>query len=119
MKGRLLFPALLVVLAFAGCKSARVDTVVQNRTGESITLVEVDYPSASFGLDGMQDGTDYSYRFQIRGNGPISVQFTDGTDQKVHKITGPGLKEGEQGRIQIVLLPGGKAQFTPDLHMLK
>jgi hypothetical protein len=116
---RWVFPALLVVLMVAGCKSAHVDALVQNRTGESISLVEVDYPSASFGLDGMENGTDYSYRFQIRGSGKLSVQYTEGATGKVHKIAGPEIREGDQGQVLIVLTPDGKAKFTPQLRQLQ
>ncbi len=98
-----------------GCRSYRVDATVQNRTGETITLLEVDYPSASFGLDKLDAGADYHYRFQIRGNGPVKVLYTESKDLQVRQSQGPELKEGEQGRLIIVLLPGGKVEYQPAL----
>ncbi|MDR5727786.1 MAG: hypothetical protein RB191_10195 [Terriglobia bacterium] len=98
-----------------GCHSYHVDARVENRTGEAITLLEVDYPSASFGLDKLDAGADYHYRFQIRGSGPMKVQYTERKSLQVRQIKGPDLKEGQQGRLDIVLLPEGKVEFRPEL----
>ena len=43
--------AAVVLLAAAGCHSYHVDVTVENHTGAPIQLLEVDYPSASFGAD--------------------------------------------------------------------
>jgi hypothetical protein len=50
---------------------------VENRTGAAIELLEVDYPSASFGADTLASGADFHYRFQVRGSGPVKVQYTE------------------------------------------
>src|SRR5579863_858302 len=42
-----------------GCHSYRIDVVVENRTGAALDLLEVDYPSASFGADKLASGADY------------------------------------------------------------
>jgi hypothetical protein len=108
----LLFP----LFAFAcGCHSYHIDATVENRTGAAIDLVEVDYPSASFGADSLAADADYHYRFQVRGSGPIKVQYSDGTSHQLRQMTGPELFERQEGRLEIVLLPGGKAEFRPDL----
>ncbi len=123
MKLRLWFPALVValVLTFAldGCKSAHINVTVQNHTGETIKLVEVDYPSASFGIDSLDNGGEYQYLIQVRLSGKTKVQYTDANTLKVMKIEGPELKEGQQGTMTIVLLPDGKADFKPQLKELK
>jgi hypothetical protein len=107
----LLLPTLT---AAAGCHSYHVETTVENRTGEAVKLLEVDYPNASFGADKLADGSDYHYRFQITGTGPVKVQFTDGTGHQSQTV-GPTVAEHQEGRLEIVLLPGGKAEFHPEL----
>jgi hypothetical protein len=103
-----------VVLTTAGCHSYHVETTVENRTGAAIQLLEVDYPSASFGADSLPSGADFHYRIQIQGTGQIKVQYT-APGGRQEQITGPRLSQGQQGQLQIVLLPGGKAEFHPEL----
>jgi hypothetical protein len=103
--------ALLVTTA---CHSYHVDTTIENRTGSDIQLLEVDYPSASFGADRLAAGEVYHYRFQIRGSGPLKITYTGAAGKQI-QIAGPTLAEGQQGQLEIVLLPAGKAQFTPQL----
>jgi len=113
------FALAAILLPFSGlvcaCHSYQVDATVENRTGAPIDLLEVDYPSASFGADSLAAGADYRYRFQIRLSGPVKVQYTEAATHMLRQITGPDLYEGQQGRLQIVLLPDGKAEFHPEL----
>ena len=44
---------LLPLLMAASCRNYIVDVTVENRTGSAVNLLEVDYPSASFGADSM------------------------------------------------------------------
>ncbi len=106
---------LAAMALMSGCHSYRIDATVENRTGKSIQLLEVDYPNASFGVDALSDGSDYHYRFQVQGRGPIKVQYTEGGTLTVHQVTGPGLSERQEGQLEIVLLPGGQTQFHPKL----
>jgi hypothetical protein len=87
---------------------------VENRTGAAIQLLEVDYPSASFGADKLAPGEIFRYSIQVRGSGPLKVDYT-GSDGRQAQINGPTLTERQEGLIQIVLLPGGKADFNPKL----
>jgi hypothetical protein len=104
-------PALLAVV---GCHSFHVETTVENRTGGAVQLVEADYPSASFGIDSLAAGAVYHCRIQLRGNGPLKVQFT-ASDGRQAQISGPAVAERQEGRLEIVLLPGGKAEFHAEL----
>jgi hypothetical protein len=113
---RRLATLMLPIVGFAcGCHSYRIYATVENRTGAAIDLVEVDYPSASFGTDRLAADSNYHYRFQVRGSGPIKVQYTDSSSHQLRQITGPELFERQEGRIEIVLLPDGKAEFHPTL----
>jgi hypothetical protein len=106
---------LLIALAtLTGCRSYHVQISVENHTGAAIQLLEVDYPSASFGADSLPPDGTINYAIQVRGSGPVKVQYTlAGVAQK--QISGPSLSEGDEGRLKIVLLPGDKAAFTPQL----
>ncbi|MGA2729672.1 MAG: hypothetical protein ABSE96_17835 [Terracidiphilus sp.] len=108
------FP-LLGVGFFCGCHSYQIDATVENRTGAAIELLEVDYPSASFGADSLAPGADFHYRFQVRGSGPVKVQYTEDGSHKVRQTSGPEVFEQQEGRLEIVLLPEGKAEFHPQL----
>ena len=108
------FP-LLGVGFLCGCHSYQIDATVENRTDAAIELLEVDYPSASFGADTLSSGADFHYRFQVRGSGPVQVQYTEGGSHKVRQMSGPEVFEHQEGRLEIVLLPEGKAEFRPQL----
>jgi hypothetical protein len=107
----LLLPALLWAV---GCHSYHIETTVENRTGEVIRLLEVDYPSASFGSDRLAAGAVLHYRIQLRGSGPLQVAYTASDGRQV-RVDGPVLAEPQEGRLGIVLLAGGKAEFLPQL----
>ena len=100
--------------AAAGCHSYHVETTVENRTGEPIQLLEVDYPSASYGADSLAAGADFHYRIQLEGKGQLRVLYTTAEGKPI-QIAGPTLEERQEGRLEIVLLPGGKAEFHPQV----
>jgi len=103
------------VFLLAGCKSPYVATVVSNRTGNAVTLIEVDYPSASFGRDALAAGADFPYRFKIIGSGPAKVSWTDAARHD-RTSTGPALHDGQHGQLIITLTPTGatwNSQLSP------
>lgn len=104
-----------LVFALAGCKSHLVDITVLNHTGGTVNLLEVDYPSASFGVDSLPAGAVYHYRVQLQDSGPVKAQFTVGRTRQ-YKSTGPTVHEKQEGRIEIVLDPDGKIEFHPRLN---
>ena len=115
----LLFLVLLAPILFAvsACHSYHIDTTIENRTGAPIQLLEVDYPSASFGVDRLEAGAIYRYRFQVSGSGPLKIEYTP-LDGRQVQISGPTVVERQQGQLQIVLLPGAKANFVPQLDRI-
>jgi len=102
-----------VVVMGLGCHSPYVNAVVSNRTSEPVSLVEVDYPSASFGTQTLAPGQDFKYRFKVMGSGDLKVLWTD-AERKDHTVNGPELKEGDEGGLQVVLRPGG-VDWVPSL----
>ena len=111
---QLLAPAVLACAFLAGCHSYHIDSTIENRTGAPVQLLEVDYPSASFGDDRLDAGAVFHYRFQVRGSGQLTIEYTDPSGRQIH-INGPALVEPQHGQLQIVLLPAGKAEFLPQL----
>ncbi len=89
-----------------GCRSAFVNASVQNATHQPISLVEVDYPSASFGVQTLEPGAAYPYKFKILDSGPVKLSYTD-SQRKVHSAIGPVLSEGLSGSLTIQIEPSG------------
>src|ERR1035438_637964 len=102
--------ALSALIAAAGCHSYHIDATVENRTGTPIQLLEVDYPSASFGANTLAAGQVFHYRIQLRGSGPLKVEYTAG-DGRQAQIDGPSVAERQEGRLRIVLLPRCQAEL--------
>jgi hypothetical protein len=98
--------ATLATLSFtlAGCHSAYVEATVSNRTASPVTLVEVAYPSASFGTQNLAPGADFQYRFKVLGSGPMKLTYTDSAHHE-HITPGPTLNEGAEGPLQILITP--------------
>jgi hypothetical protein len=101
-----------------GCRSPHVEITVVNHTGEEARLLEVDYPSASFGADSLAAGGTLHYRVALQGNSAIKVQY-NAPGNILRQATGPSVAEGQNGRLEIDLLPGGKAEFHPELQSAK
>jgi hypothetical protein len=110
--------ALLSCLSLSACRSAFVQTAIVNHSGHDVTLVEVDYPSASFGTQQIGDSVTYHYRFKIQDSGPIKITFT-GDSGKTYTATGPMLSEGQQGSLTITLEAGGKVDWVQNLSTAK
>ena len=106
---------LLAMVGMSGCKSAYVAATIRNESGATVSLVELDYPSASFGKDVLGNGAEYDYRFKILGNGPTKIQWTDAKGQ-ARSVDGPELDEGQQGSLAIVLNAQGGATWSVRLH---
>jgi hypothetical protein len=107
--------ALSASLSLSACKSYWVNAEVVNQTGQVIHELEVDYPTASFGVNSLAPGATMHYRLQVRGTGPVKVEYTT-PDGKVTHAEGMNLSERQQGAVTIRLLPDGKADFQPHLQ---
>jgi hypothetical protein len=103
LRGLLALPA---VLLLSGCHSAFVDATISNRTQQRLRLLEVDYPSASFGTQTLDAGADFHYRFKVLGEGKLTLTYTDAAN-KEQKSNGPEMKEGAEGPLRIIISPSG------------
>ncbi len=93
----------VLVAGLSGCRSAYVVADVKNATDKPVSLVEVDYPSASFGVQTLAAGAEYHYRFKIIGTGTTQILWTDAAE-KQHTVKGPELREGQQGPLGVTIL---------------
>lgn len=96
---------LAAVLGISGCHSAYINATVSNRGASTISVVQVEYPSASFGTQTIAPGQDFKYRFKVLGSGTVKITYTDAA-QVEHKFTGPSLKEGNEGTLGITVGDG-------------
>jgi hypothetical protein len=104
----------LAVVGLAGCHSHYVEVDVKNDSGAAVSLIEVDYPSASFGKGSLASGAVYHYRFKILGDGPTKILWTDAQRQE-HTVSGPVLREGQEGALT-VRITGGTALWNTKLR---
>ncbi|HWZ52096.1 MAG TPA: hypothetical protein VNW54_11600 [Granulicella sp.] len=107
---------MVLALGVSGCHSAYINSTISNETDKPVSLIQVDYPSASFGVQSLNPGQNFKYRFKVLGSGPVKVSYTDGL-QHDHKATGPILREGNEGSLRIVIANDGvhwdPASFPP------
>lgn len=108
---RTIFLALLMSLWLSACRSAFVETIIANGSPTPVRLIEVDYPSASFGVQSLDVHAVYHYHFKIQGSGPITITWTDSTG-KAHTSTGPVLFEGQHGDLRISIEPSGGVNWS-------
>lgn len=93
-------------LMASGCHSALITATLSNRSRVPITLVELDYPSASFGVQQLAPGQDYQYRFKVIGDGPAKVIWSQPLKADQNS-SGPELHGGDEGTLAITFIPSG------------
>ena len=104
-----------VALVLNGCRSAYISATISNRSSETLSLIEVDYPSASFGTQTLAPGQDFHYRFKVLGSGPTTVLWTDAANHD-QKNSGPALREGDEGMLNITFSAHANPTWT--LHLI-
>jgi hypothetical protein len=107
--------AFVAALLFSGCHSPYIAATLTNRTTQPLSLLELDYPSASFGTQTLAPGQSYHYRFKVLGSGPTTLLWTDSAHHD-HKAAGPALREDDEGTLTITFPPGANPAW--DLHLI-
>ena len=100
-----------MLAAAQGCRSAMVDATIRNSTPTEVRVIEVQYPTASFGVQILPPGAEFHYRFKILGTGNLGLTFTD-QKQLEHTIKGPELREGQQGKLGITITTATDGKST-------
>jgi hypothetical protein len=98
-----------------GCRSAYVQATVVNSGSTELHNIEVDYPSASFGISSLAPGAQFHYKFQVQDAGRMKVEFSDSAEHS-HKADGPYLSEGQQGTLELTLDNSGGAKWKARLQ---
>jgi hypothetical protein len=108
-------------IAFGGliaCRSAFIEATLRNDGDVPLRLVEVDYPSATFGIQTLNAHSAYHYRFKVQGSGAVTLTYT-GFDGRTHSATGPTLDEGQHGDLIITVDQAGKINWGEALIRTK
>jgi hypothetical protein len=93
-----------------------VQCTIVNHEARPVSLVEVNYPGGSFGVQTIAAGASYRYRFHALSTGTMSLSFTD-ADRKTHNATGPELKQNQEGTLGIDIQADNRVTWTPALTM--
>ena len=107
--------AAAALLGAASCHARLVKTTVVNSGHTVLHNVEVDYPSASFGIAVLAPGEAFHYTLQLQDAGRMKVEFRDSAE-KSHSGKGPYAAQGQQGTLTIRLDGSGKNVWSVDLH---
>ena len=110
--GLFVLASLVVVM---GCRSKLVEVHVVNSGSTELHNIEVDYPSASFGLPSLAPGATYIYRIQLQDAARMKVEFFD-SKQQPHSGKGPYVEQGQQGTLTLTLDRSGKSQWDAVLN---
>jgi hypothetical protein len=114
VRGTALVTLLATASFMAGCHSTFVQATIVNHSGAPLRLVEMDYPSASFGTTNLNKDAEFHYRFKIQGSGSAKLDFED-AEGKAHHSVGPELDEGQEGGLTITIGEAGKVIWAPVL----
>ncbi|HMC32467.1 MAG TPA: hypothetical protein VKL99_16645 [Candidatus Angelobacter sp.] len=106
----LLFAAML-----AGCRAHMVTIRLINTSIEPLSIIIVDYPSATFGKDKLVPGETFSSPVKLTETGPLKVQFTDAKGAN-HTYIGPIVHQNAEGSIEIKLDQNSAAATINLIH---
>ena len=98
----------------AGCQSPWIACTIVNHQTTPVSLVVVNYPGGSFGVQSIAPGATYHYRFHALSTDRVSLDFTDAS-HKDRTVKGPELEQGEAGTLQIEIRQDNSVAWTPVL----
>ena len=93
---------LSTLLAATGCRSHVIKVSLTNTSAQSVSMIEVAYPGASFGVNTLAPGKTFQYIIKPVEDGILKIQFADAKGT-THKTYGPEVKKGQEGSIEIML----------------
>lgn len=113
--GFILLLTIAAIFAISGCRNPFVQVTIENTGTTELHNIEVDYPSASFGISSLAPGQTVHYHIQLRDNGRMKVQFFDSKTAQ-HSGKGPYAAEGQRGTVTITLDGTGKNTWAAHLN---
>jgi hypothetical protein len=92
-------------MGMTGCHRSQagsqfIQASIENVSPEKLSVVEMDYPNAGFGVSTLAPGARYSYRFKPQGSGALQLSYTDGSG-KAHAANGPVVREDQGGALTV------------------
>lgn len=85
-----------------------------NHESGPVTLVEVDYPGGTFGVQSIAAGSSFRYRFHVLATSAMNIAFTDAGHHN-HTVAGPELEQGQRGTLTISIEPDGTIRWESKL----
>lgn len=107
-----------LLMLMAGCQSPWIQCTIVNHEATPVSLVEVNYPGGSFGVQTIAAGGSFHYRFHSLGTDTLSMDFTDAARAN-HTATGPELQQRQEGTLRIEIEAGNQVRWTPRLTTRK
>jgi hypothetical protein len=98
---RLSLFALPLILIAIGCRSHVINVRLVNESSEPVSVIIVDYPGATFGVNSLAPGKSFQYRFKPTDNGPLKIQFTN-AQGVIHNVNGPAVEKNQEGGMEIM-----------------
>ncbi|HJT53264.1 MAG TPA: hypothetical protein VN679_04085 [Candidatus Acidoferrales bacterium] len=93
---------IIAFITLAGCRSRVVEVKLINTSQKPLSIIVVDYPGATFGVDKLDPGATYHYAIKPQSSGPLKIQFTD-ADGNNRTYEYPGLHKDDEGAITVSL----------------
>lgn len=106
--------ALVACLLPTGCHSPWIQCTITNHEAAPVSLVEVDYPGGTFGIQTIAAGASFHYHFRDLSSDRVSIDFTDAAHRD-HKAKGPELAVGQEGALRIDIQPDNQVIWSPSL----
>ena len=103
------------MLLLGGCHSHYIQATIRNDSAAPLNVIQVEYPSASFGTQRLLPGGTFLYRFKLLGSGPVKISYIDAANGE-HAQTGPWLNEGQEGPLDITFATQSHADFHTSLR---
>lgn len=105
--------ALVACSLLSACHTPNVDATITNGSGAAVRVVEMDYPSASFGTSTLAPGASFHYGFVVQGSGHVSLTYSD-LQGRDHKSIGPSVDKGQEGSM-LAVIGASDVAWTPQL----
>jgi hypothetical protein len=106
------------MLVVSGCHSPWIQCTIVNHEETPVSLVEVNYPGGSFGVQTIAAGASYRYRFRNLSTDTVTIDFTDAARHN-HTVSGPQLKQGQEGSLRIEIEAGNTVTWVPAITARK
>ena len=88
-----------------------MQATVTNDSSQTLRVVEVDYPGASFGCSSLAPHASYSYRFKAIGSGVLGLSYSDVAGGS-HTSVGPVIRDGQAGSLIVRIAEHGRVSWS-------